>query len=217
MRRLEKLPGVSSARVEGVEPRKPLHSKALVWEGKTVGWLKINVSPTPWRRFRYQCLERIGNAVILLGLFGGLAGRGLANGRRRFRSRLIAAWDRGHKRHRRSLDRLRQKTEAGLLPWTHQALAFSPAGLILLDHRQTVVAFNRRAGECFKLKPESLGSHWLDLQNAPAWASALQRTLECPGEHVPLSPADPAGEISLLTLSTLEHPAGSTWIILPSS
>ncbi len=192
LKRIEQLPGVVRVRV---------HS---------TGHLQIEVTPGPWHKQLYRITERYATVSALLISVGALCGWGWQQRLKAFKEK----WKRGRQRlrlrHRRARLQAEMRKTEELLPWVHQAVAFARGGLVLLDRHQSLVAFNRMAGDLFGLTPQILGSHWLDLKNSPTWAQALRQSLDHPGQQIPLHLAERSDPIFLLSFPAL----GSTWILV---
>ncbi len=195
LHRLQKLPGVISAKVDGVSR------------------LKVHLSQSRWQRLRYICIERIWTLAVLMGIVGGWAGWSYHRAKHRHLQRLNSLLERRHRHHQFLLKELRQKTEARYADWGRQAMRWSPEGLVLLDHQQRIVGFNRKSGELLHLPIDVVGTHWLDIQRSPEWASALRLSVDHPEEQVCGPHIDSCLDISLMT-TLKEGAVDSTWIVL---
>lgn len=214
LHRLQKLPGVLRAEVIHGPYRGSLQTIPLVWEGRRVGLLGIQMAQTSLQRRRYRCAEQALTLIVLAGLAGVGVGAYSYRQRRRFFARLVRMlerWQRGGRRRRQTVQR---RVERERDRWIRQAMSFATQGLVLLDIRQRVVAMNPSAQEFFQLPKEAVGKNWVELMRSPEWAMALRQTLDHPGERVPVPSLRNSSSVSLLTLATEERAPCSTWIIL---
>src|SRR5262249_31214501 len=158
----------------------------------------IRVSRTHWQRERFACIERFWTLGVLMSFAGGLVGVYLQRRKKIFLKRL-------QKLSRHRLDQARSRRAAferhltqNHLAVTREAMSFAERGLVLLDNRQCLIAFNAQAAELLQISNRSIGRHWLDLQSHPQWAGALGRSLTQPDTVVDFSPPDRTQEVSLV-------------------
>jgi PAS domain-containing protein len=194
LHRLQKLPGVISARIES-------------------GHLKIQVSRTRWQRLRYVCLERLWTLGVCMAVLGGIFGWIVQRRRRDHLARLKQLLLRQQNRRRAAMTGQHTALDRQYRAWMSEAADFNPGGLVLLDSQQTVALCNAKARDLLGFTADTAGKHWLDIQPSEAWASALRRSAELPGFPVE-GPSEGPVKTSLITRLKDSDIIDTTWIVL---
>jgi PAS domain-containing protein len=215
LKRLNALPGVSHVRLETGEGKPPRGAVALIWEGRHVGQLGFRLTSGLAKKSIYHWLERAFSVSLLCVVFAMAAAAVVGRRMHSHRRRVVSALGR-LRRRRRSVAKERLASAAiDRDGWLRQFVVSLPQGTAVLDHEQRLVAFNAAAAAVFDLSDAALGRNWLDVVRSAAWAGALGRSLERPGDPQPVTPE----RISPSVRTSRSHsPQGTlTWITLPET